>query len=181
MFRTSKTEWAAVVITLLTTGMLVQGFPPNAAASDSSEGVAPFVIKNEITKMQEALRDKGHYRGRIDGVFGLRTRDSIRAYQKAEKLPLTGQVDAGTAGRLGVRPERNWDNPQTTERDIGRGSDPNGSDVNRGKPSANVKWANSARRTAKTLRKPVKPVVAPEGRRGDGARALQAESNIHPQ
>jgi len=181
MFRVNKTEWAAIVFTLLTTGMLVQGFPRHAAASDSPEGVAPFVIKNEITKMQETLRDNGHYRGKIDGVFGLRTRDSIRAYQKAEQLPITGQVDAGTAGRLGVRPEWNWDDPQTTERDIGQGTDLNGSDVDRGKPSANVKWANSARRTAKTLRKPVKPVVAPEGRRGDGARALQAESNIHPQ
>ena len=56
--------------------------------------------------MQETLRDKGHYRGKIDGVFGLRTRASIRGYQKAENLPVTGQLDTPTAGKLGVAPER---------------------------------------------------------------------------
>ena len=65
---------------------LVQGFPQNAAAADSQqEGVGAFVMKNEITKMQETLRDKGYYRGKVDGVFGLRTRASIRAYQTSQE------------------------------------------------------------------------------------------------
>jgi Putative peptidoglycan binding domain len=90
--------------TLLTTGVLVQGFPRSPAGSDSSkEGVAAFVIKDEITKMQETLRTKGHYQGKVDGVFGLRTRASIRAYQKAENLPVTGQVDSRTADECRAR------------------------------------------------------------------------------
>jgi peptidoglycan hydrolase-like protein with peptidoglycan-binding domain len=131
--------------------------------------------------MQETLRDKGHCRGKIDGVFGLRTRASIRSYQKAEKLPITGQVDAQTAGGLGVRPERNWDDPQTVEREVGQGIDMIGSEVDRGKPTANVKWAYGAKRITKVLRKPVKLITAPKSRRGDSARTIQAESNIHPQ
>ena len=92
MFLASTIEWAGIVFTLLTTAMLVQGFPRSAAASDlPQEGVGPFVTKNEITKMQESLRDKGHYRSKIDGIFGLRTRASIRAYQKAEVL-ITGRL-----------------------------------------------------------------------------------------
>ncbi len=41
---------------------------------DSSRAVclSTFVIKNEIRKMQETLLIKGHYRGKVDGVFGLR-------------------------------------------------------------------------------------------------------------
>jgi peptidoglycan hydrolase-like protein with peptidoglycan-binding domain len=177
-----KTEWAAIVFTLLTTAMLVQIFPQSVAASDShQEEVAPFVMKNEITKMQETLRDKGHYRGKVDGVFGLRTRASIRAYQKAEKFQITGQVDSRTAHGLGVRPERTWDNSQTAERAVGQGSDRIGSEIERGKPSANVKWTNGARRTTKTLRKPVKPAAAPESHPGDGARTLQAGNDVQPQ
>jgi peptidoglycan hydrolase-like protein with peptidoglycan-binding domain len=55
--------------------------------------------------MQQTLQDKGHYHGKVDGVFGLRTRASIRAYQKAENLPVTGQLDTQTAIKLGVTAE----------------------------------------------------------------------------
>jgi peptidoglycan hydrolase-like protein with peptidoglycan-binding domain len=181
MFLASKIEWVGIVFTLLTTAMLVQGFPRSAAASDlPQEGVGPFVTKNEITKMQESLRDKGHYRSKIDGVFGLRTRASIRAYQKAENFPITGQVDPRTADGLGVRPESTWNNSQSAGRDAGHSSDRTGSEVERGKPSANVNWTNGSRRTSKTLRKPVKTVAAPESRRGDSAKTLHAENDTHP-
>jgi peptidoglycan hydrolase-like protein with peptidoglycan-binding domain len=182
MFLASKIEWAGIVFTLLTTGMLVQGFPQSAAASDSQqEGVGAFVMKNEITKLQETLREKGHYRGKVDGVFGLRTRASIRAYQKAENLPITGQIDTRTADGLGVRPESNWDNSQSAERKVKQGSDRTGSEVESGKPSANIKWINGSRRTSKVLPRPVKTVAAPESRRRDSAKTLQAENDTHPQ
>jgi len=52
----SKIGWTVVASALLTTGMLVEGFPGNAAGAESNkEGVSAFVIKNEITKMQEIL------------------------------------------------------------------------------------------------------------------------------
>ena len=182
MFLASKIEWAGITFTLLTMGMLVPGLPRSAAASDSpQEGVGAFVMKNEVTKMQETLRDKGHYRGKVDGVFGLRTRASIRAYQKAENFPITGQVDTRTANGLGVRPESTWNKSQSAERDAGHSSDKTGTEVERGKPSANIHWTNGSRRISKTLRKPVKTVAAPESRRGDSAKTLQAENDLHPQ
>ena len=112
----SKIGWSKIAFALLTAGMLVPAFPPTASAgSDSSkEGVTAFIVKNEIRKVQDTLRDKGHYRGKIDGVLGLRTRASIRAYQKAETLPVTGQVDTRTADGLGVRPESTWGDSQGT-------------------------------------------------------------------
>jgi hypothetical protein len=56
MFIASKIGWARVAFALLTTGMLVQGFPRSVAASDSSkEGVTAFVAKNEIRKMQDHI------------------------------------------------------------------------------------------------------------------------------
>lgn len=179
MFVASKAKWAGIAFTLLTTGMLVC-FPRSGAASDShQEGVGAFVIRNEIVKMQETLRDKGYYRGKVDGVFGLRTRASIRAYQKAENLPITGQIDTRTADGLGVRPESNWDNSQSAERKV-KGSDTTGSEVERGKPSANIKWIDGSRRTSKVLPRPVKTVATPESRRRDSAKTLQAENGTHP-
>jgi peptidoglycan hydrolase-like protein with peptidoglycan-binding domain len=88
--------------------------------------------------MQQTLHDQGHYRGKVDGVFGLRTRASIRAYQKAENLPVTGQLDTQTAAKLGttaeVRDENVYDTAQV-------------------KPSAGVKWADGSRPKSKLQRK----------------------------
>lgn len=124
MLLVSRIGWAGIASTFLMTAMLAQGFPPSAAGSDSNQKkVAVFVIKDETKKMQETLRNKGHYRGKVDGILGLRTRASIRAYQKAETLPITGQVDTRTADGLGVRPEWSWGNSGSTGPKTGKGSD----------------------------------------------------------
>ena len=136
MFFGNKIGWAGMAFAILTTGMLVQGFPRSAAGSDSNKEEVTKLRQNEIKKIQETLRDKGHHRGKVDGVFGLRTRASIRAYQKAENLPTTGQLDTPTAGKLGVRP-------------VGR--EETGYETTTGKPSAGIKRAKSSGRTSKTL------------------------------
>lgn len=181
MFLASKIGWAGITLTLLTTGMLVQGFPRSAAASDSSEeGVAVFVVKNEIKKVQETLRNKGHYEGKVDGVFGLRTRAGIRAYQKAENLPITGQVDTRTADGLGVRPESTWENSQVAGREVGHSSDiVVGDDTKRDKPSAGIRRA--AVKASKTSRREVSRARAIEDNREGGANKQQAANEEHDQ
>jgi peptidoglycan hydrolase-like protein with peptidoglycan-binding domain len=181
MFLASKIGWVGVALGLLTTGILIPGSLRGPARPDShQEKVAIFITKNEIMKMQETLRAKGHYRGKVDGVFGLRTRASIRAYQKAENLPITGQVDPQTADGLGIRPETTWSNSQSAGREVGHGSDGASGQIKRDKPSAGIKWAEGSGRTSKTPRKAVKAVAAPESGRGDRERKLQAENDNHP-
>jgi peptidoglycan hydrolase-like protein with peptidoglycan-binding domain len=133
MFSDRRIGLAGIAFALLTTGILVQEFPRRAAGSSSAQQDIPaFVMKNEIKKMQETLRDKGHYQGRVDGVFGLRTRAGIRAYQKAERLPITGEVDNRTASRLGIRPEWNWGNSHKSAQALGStGKPPAGIEGNR--------------------------------------------------
>jgi len=57
----------------------------------------PFVLE-----AQRALRDLGYHPGPIDGTFGPQTRSALEKYQRAEKLPVTGQLDAETMQRLDV-------------------------------------------------------------------------------
>ncbi|SRR5579864_4533999 len=97
--------------------------------------------ENDVKETQQTLQNKGHYGGKVDGVFGLRTRASVRAYQKAENLPVTGQLDIRTAGKLGVRPE--------VRRETGY-------EATHDKPSAGIKWARGSRRSSQTLHRPVK-------------------------
>ena len=166
MFLASKTVWAGIVFIFLTTGISRPRPTPLASLADLSKEALAVVHQNDVRKMQQTLRDKGHYRGKVDGVFGLRTRASIRGFQKAENLPVTGQLDTQTAGKLGVRPE---------------GREETGHETTKGKPSAGIKWAKGSERTSKTLRKAVKTVAAPESGRGDRAKTLQAENDNHPQ
>jgi peptidoglycan hydrolase-like protein with peptidoglycan-binding domain len=141
MLLAGKVACAGIAFILLATG--ISGPRPTTLVSgpNLSKEVLALEDRNDVKKLQETLRDNGHYRGEVDGVLGLRTRASIRAYQRAENLPVTGDLDAETAGKLGVRPQ---------------GREKTGYEAAQGKPSAGIKWGRGSRRTSKTLRKAVK-------------------------
>jgi peptidoglycan hydrolase-like protein with peptidoglycan-binding domain len=163
MFLASKAAWAGIVVILVTAGILRPPPTPLALGANVSKEVPAAGNRNDVKKMQQILRDKGHYRGDVDGVSGLRTWASIRGFQKAENLPVTGQLDPQTAAKLGVRPEgRAESRYETTE----------------GKPSAGIKWAKGSRRKSKTLPKAVKTVAAPERAL---EKTLQAENDNRSQ
>ena len=109
-----------------------------------------------VRQMQQTLQNEGHYRGKIDGTLGLRTRASIRGFQRAENLPVTGQLDVQTAGKLGVTPEVRTETSYETTKD---------------KPSAGIKWTKDSRRPSKTRRFAVKRFATPESDGGEKADA----------
>jgi peptidoglycan hydrolase-like protein with peptidoglycan-binding domain len=166
MFLATKAAWAGIVFILLTTGISRPRATPLASVANVSKEVPAAWNWNDVKKMQQILRDKGHYRGEVDGVSGLRTWASIRGFQKAENLPVTGQLDPQTAAKLGVRPEGRAETRYETTQ---------------GKPSAGIKWAKGSGRKSKTLRKAVKTVAAPESRPGAREKTLQAENGNRPQ
>ena len=166
MVLAGKAACAGIAFILLTIGTSGPSPMPSPSGANLSKEVPGVAHPNDAIKMQQTLQDKGHYRGKVDGVFGLRTRASIRAYQKDENLPVTGDLDAQTAGRLGITPE--------VREEIGY-------ETTQGKPSAGIRWAERSRRTGKTLRKTVKTAAAPESDRADREKALQAENGNQPQ
>jgi peptidoglycan hydrolase-like protein with peptidoglycan-binding domain len=56
--------------------------------------------KTQVTEAQQGLAKAGFYKGKINGKYGKRTKNAIRAYQKANKLPVTGQLDNALLTRL---------------------------------------------------------------------------------
>ena len=116
MFLATKAAWAGIVFILLTTGISRPRATPLASVANVSKEVPAAWNWNDVKKMQQILRDKGHYRGEVDGVSGLRTWASIRGFQKAENLPVTGKLDPQTAAKLGVRPEGRAESQPTENR-----------------------------------------------------------------
>jgi peptidoglycan hydrolase-like protein with peptidoglycan-binding domain len=121
-----KTFWTRIVFVLLMTGMLGLSLTSRASASDHGN----------IKKVQETLRDKGYDPGPIDGVMGSQTREALRQYQKAENLPVTGHLDGGTAGKLGVGPESAGGDFKAAGKDVGVGGEGVGHEMKKGKPIA---------------------------------------------
>ena len=94
MFLASKAAWGGIVLILLTMG--ISGPRPTPLASGAALNNELLVgRRNDVVKMQEALRDSGHYRGEVDGVLGLRTQAGVREFQEAENLPVTGSLTPG--------------------------------------------------------------------------------------
>jgi peptidoglycan hydrolase-like protein with peptidoglycan-binding domain len=63
----------------------------------------PELSKNDMHKVEEALRAKGYQVGKIDGVADDDARKAIRSFQQDNGMAITGMVDQQTADRLGVR------------------------------------------------------------------------------
>jgi peptidoglycan hydrolase-like protein with peptidoglycan-binding domain len=179
MFLASKAAWAGIVLMLLTTGISAPRATPLVSEPILSEEGSALVDRNDVKKMQESLRIRGYYRGQVDGLFGLRTQASIRAYQKAQNLPITGQVDTRTADGLRVRPESDWGDSKNAGHELGSVSDETAGTMNRDKPSACIRKA--ARRANRVWRKEVSKATAPEDKRGLGAVKQQAENENHDQ
>lgn len=58
--------------------------------------------QQDVRQVQEALKEKGHNPGAIDGIMGPRTQAALRQFQRAQNIQATGQLDSSTASALGV-------------------------------------------------------------------------------
>jgi len=57
---------------------------------------------NDVKKIKEALKARGHDPGSIDDKMDSKTQQALRDFQKANNLPVTGMVDQQTATKLGI-------------------------------------------------------------------------------
>jgi LysM repeat protein len=83
-----------VRLRVLITAMIVGGLlaAPSALAAPDPE----------IASLQVALRSKGMYFGKIDGVAGPMTAKGLRTFQRLVRLPVTGELGARTRAELGA-------------------------------------------------------------------------------
>jgi len=141
--------------------MLGLSLAPQASAATN-------LSKEDIEKVQKSLADKGFHPGNVDGVLGTRTRGGIRKYQKSEGLPVTGRLDAETAGKLGVGPESIGGNFKGAGREVAEGSKEAGHEVTEGKPlAAGKEFGKGIGRAGEKIGKGVRSAVSTDSDRGD--------------
>src|SRR5580693_9953636 len=165
MLYAGKVGCVGVVFLLVTTWISGPGLTPlgsrgslnrQAAGDQHGSDLNDATNADAVKQMQQTLQDEGQYRGKIDGALGLRTRASIRGFQRAENLPVTGQLDIETAGKLGVTPEVRTETIDETPKD---------------KPSAGIIWAKDSRRLSRTRRSAARKVAVPETDGGENTEA----------
>ncbi|HSE86016.1 MAG TPA: peptidoglycan-binding protein, partial [Candidatus Binatia bacterium] len=78
------------------------GTIPERVERPSAGDKGMVVSSDDIKKAKEALKAKGLNPGPIDGTLDSKTQQALRDFQKANKLPVTGVLDAQTAEKLGV-------------------------------------------------------------------------------
>lgn len=76
-----------------------------------------------IRQAQLVLQEQGTYNGRVDGVAGPATVESIRLYQQAHKLDATGQLDDTTRRSLKLDDNDVVEKPHTQMADGSRMSE----------------------------------------------------------
>jgi len=178
----SKTVWTRVVFTFLVTGMLGLSLTSLGFAANPEEEKPAVSHSQDITKVQESLRDKGYYHAKVDGVVGPQTREAIRQYQQSENLPVTGRLDAETAGKLGVEPESVGGSFESAGQEVGKGGKELGHEMKQGKPiAAGKEMGKGLGRGGEKFGKAVKKAVSTESDRGDREKKEQPESEKQPQ
>jgi Putative peptidoglycan binding domain len=63
----------------------------------------PQYWMNLALSVQTELWKRGYYHGPVDGTIGSDSREAIRAFQAAQKLPVTGTIDPRLLSALGIR------------------------------------------------------------------------------
>lgn len=148
MLLAGKIAGAGFVFLLLATGISGPRPRPSTSGVELRKEAPGGPHPNDANRMQQSLLEKGYDRGKVDGVIGLRTRAGIRAYQKAENLPLTDRLDKQTAVRLGVS--------AAVREETGYERTPD-------KPPAGTALTKGSGRARKTPQKPIKKWIAPQG------------------
>jgi peptidoglycan hydrolase-like protein with peptidoglycan-binding domain len=117
-----------------------------------------------IKSAQQSLSDKGFYHGSVDGKIGPQTRAGIREYQKSVSLPVTGRLDAATAGKLGVAPETVGGDFKKAGQDVGKGGKDVGHEMKGGQPvAAGKELGQEVGHAGKKVGQGVKKAVNPNG------------------
>ncbi|MFH1458061.1 MAG: peptidoglycan-binding protein [Candidatus Omnitrophota bacterium] len=97
-------------------------FDRNKAGVKEEQIIGRFSGFNpRVKEIQHVLKESGFYAGALDGIMGEKTRQAIKAFQKAKGLKPTGKINQEThltLNRIKENPPPPGRNPAAGEKDI---------------------------------------------------------------
>lgn len=99
--KTVSSTLALVVAVALSAPVWSQSMSAGGAAKAGAAAPSDDAVRT----VQEALKEKGHYTGPIDGQWGAETQAALREFQQSSGLDATGQLDPETRKQLGMSGE----------------------------------------------------------------------------
>jgi Putative peptidoglycan binding domain. len=103
---------AALMTTLMAGGLHAQASATKHDSTMKSSAAAPAAKQStmahhhakwtqaQIKEAQEGLKKAGLYKGDTTGVFNADTKKALKAYQKSNKLPVTGKLSNDVLAKL---------------------------------------------------------------------------------
>ena len=97
---------AAVALVALSVGVCLAGVtgqvsyqaPVTAAAAVLKQGSSG----SDVTTLQKKLKNWGYYSGSVDGIFGSKTKEAVKYFQRKNGLTVDGIVGKNTLAALGM-------------------------------------------------------------------------------
>jgi len=89
----------------------------------------------QMKAVQQALKEKGHDTGDVDGKMGPKTQAALRDFQQKEGLKATGRADAETMAKLDIQAANTGAADSSSPAASPRGSSSSGSSSSSGAPS----------------------------------------------
>ena len=69
---------------------------------------------SDVKTLQTALKDKGFYNGKIDGIYGKKTVSAVKAFQRKNGLKADGVAGPKTLGKLYEKSSAETESPAET-------------------------------------------------------------------
>lgn len=91
------------IICLVIVGILVVGFTINHNNQESIDALSKMgSTGTEVRKIQTLLQGYGVYNGKIDGIYGTKTREAVKAFQRYNGLTADGVAGPQTLKKMGI-------------------------------------------------------------------------------
>ncbi|HNU79716.1 MAG TPA: peptidoglycan-binding protein [Bacillota bacterium] len=84
-------------------GVAVDGIVGNQTSKilfNSGTSSRSALSREQLKKVQTALKNQGLYKGKIDGIFGKLTNSAVKQFQQKNGLSATGTIDAATEAKI---------------------------------------------------------------------------------
>lgn len=84
-------------------GWIYNNYKTSQISSEAGAAALKWGSRGEpVRKVQQRLKDWGYYKGSVDGIYGWRTANAVKAFQRKHGLNADGIVGSATANAIGV-------------------------------------------------------------------------------